>query len=283
MPEHLTFSCILLILLFRDVTSIHVVSPQNSGRSAGTCIRAIHSAGCSGNRQQPTSTLSPNQRARPAKLATQTRPFAIISKRFEIRADWEEGWWYLGTLEYDADRFSDAIPALQKVVQLDPAFGPAWNFLGLCEFETHDYENSLAHLQKGQQLGTGDDPEIARVSAYHLALLLNRNGEFSQAASLLSQTFAENPPSDVKGALGLALLRVPLLPQEVDPSQDALVHSAGETASLLARGDSAKAIDSFRSLLNQYPERSLPALCLWSRARLRRAECMKHSCSKRRS
>jgi tetratricopeptide (TPR) repeat protein len=171
----------------------------------------------------------------------------------EIRADWEEGWWYLGTLEYDADHFSDAIPALQKVVQLDPAFGPAWNFLGLCEFETHDYENSLAHLQKGQHLGIGDDPEIARVSAYHLALLLNRNGEFSKATSLFTSTFTENSPADVKAALGLSLLRVPLLPQEVDPSQDALVHAAGETASLLARGDSAKTLDSFRSLLNQYP------------------------------
>ncbi len=170
-----------------------------------------------------------------------------------IRADWEEGWWYLGTLQYDADRFSDAIPALQKVVQLDPAFGPAWNFLGLCEFETHDYDNSLAHLQKGQQLGTGDDSEIARVSAYHLALLLNHNGEFSKATSLLTQAFAENPPSDVKVALGLSLLRVPLLPQEVDPSQDALVHAAGETASLLAHGSFAKGLDSFRSLLKQYP------------------------------
>src|SRR5271166_6460413 len=89
----------------------------------------------------------------------------------ELWPDWEEGWWYLGTLQYDADRFADAIPALKKVVQLDPAFEPAWNFIGLCEFETHDYENSLAHLQKGHELGAGDDPEIARVSAYHLALL----------------------------------------------------------------------------------------------------------------
>jgi len=171
----------------------------------------------------------------------------------ELWPDWEEGWWYLGTLQYDADRFADAIPALKKVVQLDPAFEPAWNFIGLCEFETHDYENSLAHLQKGHELGAGDDPEIARVSAYHLALLLNRRGEFSKATSLLASTFAENPPADVKVALGLSLLRVPLLPQEVDPSKDALVHAAGETAMMLSRQDSAKALDSFRKLLRQYP------------------------------
>ncbi len=171
----------------------------------------------------------------------------------EIRSDWEEGWWYLGTLQYDADRFAEAIPALEKVVQLDPANGPAWNFLGLCEFETHDYETSQHHLQKGQELGTGDDPEVSRVARYHLALLLNRNGEFEKAFDMLASAFGDESPPQAKIALGLVLLRAPVLPQEVDPSQDALVQAAGETASLLARGDSARTLDSFRVLLAKYP------------------------------
>lgn len=172
----------------------------------------------------------------------------------EIRADWEEGWWYLGTLQYDADRFADAIPALEKVVQLDPANGPAWNFLGLCEFELRDYEKSLQHLQKGQELGTGDDPEISRVSRYHLALLLNRNGEFEKAFAMLASAFEGQGPAQVKVALGLALLRVPLLPQEVDPSQDALVQAAGEAALLLARGDRTPALAAFQALLAKDPK-----------------------------
>jgi len=171
----------------------------------------------------------------------------------EIRTDWEEGWWYLGTLQYDTDRFAEAIPALKKVVELDPANGPAWNFLGLCEFETRDYAQSLEHLQKGQELGTGDDPEIARVARYHLALLLNRNGQFEKAFDMLASAFGDQSPTQAKVALGLVLLRAPLLPQEVDPSHDALVQAAGETASLLARGDSARALDSFRALLAKYP------------------------------
>src|SRR5262252_1382002 len=56
-----------------------------------------------------------------------------------IRSDWEEGWWYLGTLLYDGNRFADARDAFSKVVELDPKLGPAWSFLGLCEFETKDY------------------------------------------------------------------------------------------------------------------------------------------------
>jgi tetratricopeptide (TPR) repeat protein len=172
----------------------------------------------------------------------------------QIRPDWEEGWWYLGTLEYDADHCPEAVPAFTKVVQLDSANGPAWNFLGLCEFETRDYAQSLAHLQQGQELGTGDDPEVARVSKYHLALLRTRNGEFEKASALLTSAFGDQSPAQAKAALGLVLLRAPLLPQEVDPSKDALVQAAGETASILARGDSARTLDSFRALLAKYPD-----------------------------
>src|SRR6202035_1011145 len=84
-------------------------------------------------------------------------------RALETNSGWEEGWWYLGTLLYDADRYSEAIPAFQKLVGLVPNAGPAWNFLGLCEFETKDYANSLAHLEKGLTLGDADDPETARV------------------------------------------------------------------------------------------------------------------------
>lgn len=172
-----------------------------------------------------------------------------------IRPDWQEGWYYLGTLQYDADRYADAIPAFQKLVQLAPAIGAAWNFLGLCEFETKDYANALVHLEKGQKLGAGNDPEIARVSQYHLALLLNRNGEFDRATAMLISAFREGQfPAQARVALGLALLHAPVLPNELNPSRDALVHTAGEIAALLAQGDSAKALDAFPQILHDYPD-----------------------------
>jgi tetratricopeptide (TPR) repeat protein len=175
-------------------------------------------------------------------------------RALEIRADWAEGWWYLGTLEYDQDHYAEAIPAFQKLVQLAPAAGPGWNFLGLCEFETKDYEKSLEHLKKGQALGDADDPEISRVAKYHLALLLIRSGEFDPATTLLASTFGQSQISpQVKIALGLAMLRIPLLPEEMDPSQDALLHAAGETAALTAQGDAAKALESFRVLSKTFP------------------------------
>ena len=173
----------------------------------------------------------------------------------EIRQDWSEGWWYLGTMEYDTDRYAEAIPVFQKLVQLSPGLGAAWGFLGLCEFETKNYENSLQHLRKAQELADADDPELTRVSQYHLALLLIRTGDFEQATHSLAATFGQGTISpQVKAALGLVLLRVPLLPEELDPSGDALVHASGEIAANVVKGDTAKALGDFRALIAEHPE-----------------------------
>jgi tetratricopeptide (TPR) repeat protein len=172
-----------------------------------------------------------------------------------IRSEWQEGWFYLGTLQYDGDRFADAIPAFQKLTQLAPAVGPAWNFLGLCEFETKDYASALTHLEKAQQLGFGDDAELVRVSKYHLALLLIRNGEFDRATATLASAFDGGQfPVQAKLALGLALLHAPVLPQELDPSREALVQAAGEIAASMAQGDFARALAAFPRILNEYPD-----------------------------
>jgi tetratricopeptide (TPR) repeat protein len=172
-----------------------------------------------------------------------------------IRPGWQEGWFYLGTLQYAVERYAGAIPAFQKLTQLAPSIGAAWNFLGLCEFETKDYANALTHLEEGQKLGAADDPEIARVSKYHLALLLNRTGDFDRATAMLVSAFGESQfPAQVKLALGLALLHAPVLPQELNPSKEALVHAAGEIAAPLAQGDSATALAAFPQVLKDYPD-----------------------------
>ena len=172
-----------------------------------------------------------------------------------IRPDWAEGWWYLGTLLYDADRYQDAVPVFQRLVLLTPKFGPAWNFLGLCEYERKDYASALTHLENGQKFGSGEDPEIARVSAYHLGLLLVRNGEFERgSATLLSAVNKGDISSQIKTALALAMLRVPLLPEEVDPSRDALLQIAGNAAADLTQNGPAKALEVFPRLVSLYPD-----------------------------
>src|SRR5271165_6995132 len=95
----------------------------------------------------------------------------------QIHPEWEEGWWYVGTLLYDGNHFAEALPAFSRVVELDPKMGPAWSFLGLCAFETKDYASALSHLEKGHELGTEQVPELGKVADYHLALLLIRKAE----------------------------------------------------------------------------------------------------------
>ena len=155
-----------------------------------------------------------------------------IQRALVIQPDWKEGWWNLGTLQYEANDYTDAAQAFQKVVVYAPRLGTAWALLGLCGFELKQYAESLSHLERAQTLGLGDDAETARVASYHLALLLIRSGDFERGAELLHSTFGDGKPSSqVQFAEGLALLRVPLLPDEVDPSKDALVRSAGDLVS----------------------------------------------------
>jgi len=172
----------------------------------------------------------------------------------KMHPGWEEGWWYLGTLLYDSDHFAEAIPALRRVVELDGKVSAGWAFLGLCEFETGDYSDALVHLQRASQLGLAENPEIEKPALYHLGLLLNQHGEFEQATNLLTSAFGSGPlPDQIKTALGLALLRGPLLPAQVDPAKDALVHAAGETAALLASRNLDTASRNFEQMLQDYP------------------------------
>ena len=198
--RRITLACLMLVCSFAAPQSADdfsaIVQSANAAREAGNADQAIHDY----------------------KRALAQRP------------DWAEGWWDLGMTQYENNQYVDAITSLRKLTELQPRLAPAWDILGLSEFETGDYSTAFADLEKASALGGTNDPEIAHVSAYHLALLLIRNGDFDRATELLDATFGSSPPPQVKTALGLALLHVPLLPSEVEPSQDALVQAAGNAA-----------------------------------------------------
>src|SRR2546421_391051 len=60
---------------------------------------------------------------------------------------WEEGWWSLGSLLYDQDRFREAETAFRHFVAITRKPGPAYAFLGLCQYETKNYDQSLKHFR----------------------------------------------------------------------------------------------------------------------------------------
>lgn len=196
------------------------------------------------------------QRAAAAREANRdAEAIDLYKKALALNPRWDEGWWYLGTLYYDGNQYAEGLKAFTNLVELDPKMGPGWAMLGLCEFETHDYKNSLIHLERGRGLGLGKNDELINVTRFHAGLVLNLAGHFEAANELLSSLWQQGVASDdVVVGLGLCLLRVPLLPQQVEPSKDALVHAAGELAGLLAQGNFDQADVAFQKILKDYPD-----------------------------
>ncbi|MGH9588030.1 MAG: tetratricopeptide repeat protein [Acidobacteriaceae bacterium] len=218
-------------------------------RTAALCVLAL----CLGNEAFPQSANDSFQSiehaadsARDAGNAEEA--IRDYTRALALRPGWAQGWWELGALQYQASRYADAIRSLHHLTALAPNAAQGWAILGLSEFETKDYGEALSSLEKAQKLGGVPDPDITRVAAYHLALLLIRSGDFDRATAVLHSTFGNAPPAQARVALGLALLRVPLLPSEVDPSKDALVHAAGEAAA------SADPQQALAALIQQYPK-----------------------------
>ncbi len=172
----------------------------------------------------------------------------------QLRPTWEEGWWDLSLIFFSNARYPEAIGPLKHVVDLKSGFGTAWAMLGLSEYETRDYKNALIHLAKAQGLGIQGSPEAIRIAQYHLAVLLNQNGEFERAVDLLAAGHPEGPlVAQWNMALGMGLLRVPLLPEQVSASQQPMLVSAGEAASLLANSKYDDAFVVLQKLLKEYP------------------------------
>jgi len=173
----------------------------------------------------------------------------------QMQPDWAEGWWNLGSLYYAENQYIPASDAFQKLASLRPQVGVVWSMLGLCEFETRNYAKALQDLETGQQLGSIPDEQLAQVAGYHLALLQNQSGDFPSATQTIRSAFGDGGiPDAAKEILGLALLHIPLFPDNVDPARDALVQAAGNLGALLNQGRTTEAVAAFPALLAQYPK-----------------------------
>lgn len=149
----------------------------------------------------------------------------------KIRPGWAEGWWSLGTLLYDQDRFADAAGAFHRFLPLTPKRGPAYAFLALCEYETRDYDQSLKHFRAWASSGWPGTPEMIDVAVFHFALLLTRDGKFVEALYLLTPEVVKmgNTPALTEG-MGLASLRMRNLPEDYPPEHREMVWLAGQAA-----------------------------------------------------
>ena len=178
----------------------------------------------------------------------------LYEKALARRPSWAEGLWYLGTINYDLDRYAEAADAFRRLVALQPKNGPAWAFKGLCEFQLRNYERALDDLRRAGAFGFGDTGELKSVARYHLALLLAREGQFEMALTTLAAFAQEgNDSPKVIEAFGLATLRQPLLPAELPADRREMVLIAGRASYYQAQRQNAAARKAFEELAFRYP------------------------------
>ena len=181
----------------------------------------------------------------------------LYSQGVRLRPQWSEGWWSLGSLLYDQDRFAEAEVALKHFAAQTAKPGVAHAFLGLCEYETKEYDHALAHFRAWARAGWPGTPQLIDVSVLHFALLLTRDGEFVQALYLLASEAAkagDNPA--LSEAMGLASLRVRNLPEDYPPERREMVWLAGEAAVYAAQSghDFARADEFATRLESRYSQ-----------------------------
>ncbi len=181
---------------------------------------------------------------------------ALYGKVVRLKPDYVEGYWYQGTAYYTLEDFPQCREAFRKVTRLAPKNGAGYAFLGLCEFGLKDYDRSLQHLLQSRILGVGDVPELGSVARYHAAVLMTRIEQYEQALETLGEFAAEGDDNPrVIEAMGLATLRMPLLPAEAPPDRREMILMAGRASYMMATRNTAAAETGFQTLVARYPER----------------------------
>jgi tetratricopeptide (TPR) repeat protein len=177
----------------------------------------------------------------------------IYAEAVRTRPEWTEGLWFLGTLRYELEQYAEALEAFRQLVARERENGLSWAFKGICEYQVGDYERALTDLRRAAALGIADE-QVRSVATYHLGILLTRYEDFERALEVLALLVRDgNESPSVTEALGLVLLRLPLLPREVDPRDRQKVMAAGRTGvHWVARRREAAEI-GFRELLRRYP------------------------------
>jgi tetratricopeptide (TPR) repeat protein len=163
-------------------------------------------------------------------LPEATKLYAQLVKR---RPSFTEGWWYLGSLSYEADAYAEAASAFEKVVAQDSGNSQAWGLLGLCEYRLGKNAPALEHLTRSRQLGLDRFRDISRVVRLHQAMLLNRSGQF-EAAFFVLRTFATERQAvgSVVDAMGLSVLRISEPLESLSLERREMVRKFGQAALL---------------------------------------------------
>ena len=179
----------------------------------------------------------------------------LYRQALTLNPKWTEGWWSLGTLYYDADRYAQAELAFEKVVALDPKQGTARAMLGLSEFELGQPESALKNIEASKTLGVLEDQQLRDVVMFHEGVLLQRAGQFEGAkASLSSLCLGGVRSADLAGTFGMVALRMrDDAPPNLNTEAGQIVQHVGRGQCLSAAKDYDAAKREFEQVIAQAP------------------------------
>ena len=239
-------------------------------------VFALLAATVAASAQAPKSTTAPERTTPPRSSSASTNAefdkliakaeearkaeqwedaIALYAKAVKLRPKYVEGYWYQGTAYYTIDKFTECRDKFREVLRLAPKNGAAYAFLGLCEYGLKDYDKSLQHLLQSRIYGVGDTADLGSVARFHAATLMSRISQFEQALETLGEFANEgNDNPRVIEAMGIATLRLPMLPEELPPDRREMVLMAGRGSFQMATRNTAAAGKSFEALVVRYPE-----------------------------
>jgi tetratricopeptide (TPR) repeat protein len=253
-----------------------VASPPLVGQTAGTAPDAGRTTAPKSTRpQSPPPQSTPARKTPPKAGPAATAKFDALASKAEearkggrldeaidlyrqalaIKPDWPEGLWALGTALYELDRFADARDAFRRVLVRHSEDGTAWALKGLCEYRLKNYDTALADLVQARNRGVTGNRSVSEVARYHTAILSTRMEQYEQALAILSDFGLEgNDSPRIVEAMGLATLRLPMLPDELPGERRELVMMAGRAQYFAAARLGSAAQNAFEALTNRYSE-----------------------------
>lgn len=208
--------------------------------------------------QQPQRTLRElKSRAQRASRENRLDEAARLYRQaLRLSPRWADGWWSLGTLEYDRDHYLQSASAFQQVLTLQPSNGTAHAMLGLCQFELGSDNLALKNLLAAEHYGIINNDELRKVAVYHLGVLQLRARRFGDAQETLRQLAKQKVwTKELILALGQAALLIRSLePPKENGDTAAVVERTGEAEALSATNQFDHAKEIYITLTSQYPD-----------------------------
>ena len=190
----------------------------------------------------------------------------LYKKALAVRPKWEEGWWSLGTIEYDRNNYRAAASAFRQLLPLTPKDGTVYAMLGLSEFELGRDDAALRHLEEARRLQVSTNSQLRLVMLYHDGILLLRTRKYQSAETSLGALCRDEVPNDdVVKALGLAVFRLASkeAPAEGTPGAP-VVQRVGHAACISVQKKYDEARKEYADLLAEIRSTRICIMCLGS-------------------